>query len=185
MKMNNIAIIGAGASGMVAAISATRSGAIVTIFEANDRVGNKILVTGNGRCNMSNLDMNSAYFHSDDLSFVENTLRRFSTNETVQFFKSIGIVSKEKNGGIYPVTESASTVLDALRFALERYKVNICCNHRVKKIRKVNQQFKIDEYEDLFDQVIVSTGLFAGKKTEQARFGMDFIRELNIKLKMP
>lgn len=185
MKMNNIAIIGAGASGMMAAISAARSGANVTLFEANDRVGKKILVTGNGRCNLSNVDMNAKYYYSDDLRFVTKTLERFSTDETVQFFKSIGVLSKEKNGGLYPVTESAATVLDALRFSLERYQIKVCCDHSVNKIKKINQQFKIDEYEELFDRVIVSTGLFAGKNTKQAKYGMNFANELKLQVKKP
>lgn len=187
MKMNNIAIVGAGASGMVAAISAARSGAKVTIFEANDRVGKKILVTGNGRCNLSNLNMDATHYYSDDLRFVSSVLERFSTDETIQFFQSIGVIVKEKNGGLYPVTESAATVLDALRFALERYDIKVKTDFTVKKIKKIKDKFQVNEFEELFDKVLISTGLYAGKKVEQAKQGIQIAKEycLDIKKILP
>lgn len=185
MKTNKIAIIGAGASGMIAAIAASRSGAHVTIFEANERVGKKILVTGNGRCNLSNVKMDATCYYSDDLRFVENALERFSTEETIQFFKSIGVLVKEKNGGLYPVTENASTVLDALRYALDRYKVNVITDFKVESIIKKKEQFMVNEYHELFDKVLVSTGLFAGKKTEQAKYGINIAKDFQLQVKKP
>jgi len=173
MDTLNIAIIGGGASGMMAAITAARSGANVTLFEANDRIGKKILVTGNGRCNLSNANINSSYYKSDDKAFIDSCISCFSTKETIVFFQSIGVLLKEKNGGLYPVTETASTILDALRYALARYQVRIECNSRIESIQKADDYFLISDNSTKFHKVIVATGLFAGKHTNAAKYGVE------------
>jgi predicted Rossmann fold flavoprotein len=178
MDMNNIAIIGGGASGMMASITAARSGAKVTLFEANDRVGKKILVTGNGRCNLSNMKMDSLFYESDDVSFVNSCINNFSTKETILFFESIGVLTKEKNGGLYPVTDTATTILDALRFALKRYQVSIKCNSKIKEICKKNDRFLITGCKTEFNKVIIATGLFASKNTEAAKYGVEIAEQL-------
>ena len=86
MKQKHVVIVGGGASGLVAAITAAREGAKVTIIEQKDRLGKKILSTGNGRCNLTNEYMNSNCFRSDDMTLVSDVLQQFSYQETFQFF---------------------------------------------------------------------------------------------------
>lgn len=176
--MNTIAIIGGGASGMMASISAARSGADVTLFESKERVGKKILVTGNGRCNLSNTEINSLFYFSDDQTFLNSCFERFSTKETIIFFKSLGVLLKEKNGGLYPVTETATTILDSLRYALNRYHVNVKCDFEIKEILKNDNFFMIAGCEKKFQKVIIATGLYAGKKTESAKYGVQIAKDV-------
>ena len=106
-QKRKIAIVGGGASGMVAAIMAAREGASVTLFEQKERLGKKILSTGNGRCNYTNANMDISCFRGEELSIVEHVLRRFGTEDTLRFFEKLGIVPKERNGYYYP--QSGST----------------------------------------------------------------------------
>ena len=112
-----IGIIGGGASGMAAAIAAADCGADVTILEQNDRVGKKILATGNGKCNLSNLDMSEQYYHSDNPERILPILEQVTPEDTLAFFHGLGLMTKEKNGSCYPLCEQAAAVLDVLRFA--------------------------------------------------------------------
>lgn len=91
-----IGVIGGGAAGMMAAITAAREGAKVTIFERNDRVGKKILQTGNGKCNLGNRALSVECYHGTDLQWIEKALERFDTEDTIRFFQSIGLMVKEK-----------------------------------------------------------------------------------------
>ena len=95
--MKKIAIIGGGASGLVAAIAAARTNpqAQILIYEKKDSAGKKILATGNGRCNLTNKDMNASYFHSDNLSVVEEVLQKFGYEDTIAFFTSLGLLAEE------------------------------------------------------------------------------------------
>lgn len=126
---NRVVVAGGGASGLAAAIFAARNGAEVTILEHKDRVGKKILMTGNGRCNLTNMsDVQGKYYSSDadSLGKIYNTLVRFDAVKTRDFFKELGLYTKEKrDGGVYPVSEQASVVLDVLRSACDRLGVQI------------------------------------------------------------
>ena len=93
-----IAVVGGGASGICAAISAARQGADVTIFERCDRIGRKILATGNGRCNYTNKMQGIEYYRSDDPAFVLSVLEQFYQQDTVAFFEEIGITPTERDG---------------------------------------------------------------------------------------
>ena len=111
----DILIIGGGASGLAAAILATRKGAKVTILEHMDRVGKKILSTGNGRCNLTNLKMDASCYRSENPSFPMEVIGGFGVEETLEFFRTLGIEPKSRNGYIYPASDQASSVLDGLR----------------------------------------------------------------------
>ena len=116
-ERNRIAVIGAGASGMTAAITAARLGGEVTLFEKNDRVGKKILSTGNGKCNLGNTDFSIEKYYCEDRD--KEKLRKmfqvFSVWDTISFFESMGLMIREKDGYLYPYTEQASSVMDVLR----------------------------------------------------------------------
>ena len=111
-----IGVIGGGAAGMMAAITAAKEGAQVTILERNDRVGKKILQTGNGKCNLGNRALSVECYHGGDLEWIRDVLEHFGTEDTIRFFQSIGLMVKEKNGYLYPVCEQAAAVLDVLRY---------------------------------------------------------------------
>lgn len=110
-----VAVIGAGASGMMAAITASEFGAEVTLYEKNDRVGKKILATGNGRCNFSNLALSVEQYYCDDKDKLDKLFQTFSALDAVSFFEKCGMMTKSKNGYLYPYSEQASAVLDILR----------------------------------------------------------------------
>ena len=126
---NKVVVAGGGASGLTAAIFAARHGAQVTVLEHKDRVGKKLLMTGNGKCNLTNMsDVHGKYYSSNaaSLNKIYDTLVRFDAVRTREFFKELGLFTKEKrDGGIYPVSEQASVVLDVLRSACSQLGVQV------------------------------------------------------------
>ena len=158
-QKRKIAIVGGGASGMVAAIMAAREGASVTLFEQKERLGKKILSTGNGRCNYTNANMDISCFRGEELSIVEHVLRRFGTEDTLRFFEKLGIVPKERNGYYYPQSDQAAAVLDVLCMEIRRLHVMVHCQTKVLSIQK-RKDFVIRTSEGQFhaDAVILSTG---------------------------
>lgn len=123
--MDKIYIVGGGASGMVAAIQARTKENEVILLEKNDRVGKKILATGNGKCNLGNENLSVECYYSKNRSFVEQVLKRYDTEATISFFESLGLKVRSKNGYLYPYAEQASAVLDVLRMELERRKIQV------------------------------------------------------------
>ncbi len=138
-------IIGGGAAGLMAAISAARQGGTVTILERNPRIGKKILATGNGRCNFTNINTNITCYHGGNPQFAAGVLAQFGVRETIAFFEKIGIAPKvEDLGKVFPMSEQASSILDVLMYELKEIGVNIVCDAFVKKILKKNDKFEIE-----------------------------------------
>ncbi len=135
-KNKRVIVIGGGASGLAAGISAARQGAEVTVLEHMDRVGKKLLSTGNGRCNLSNLVMEAGCFHCSQEGFPMKVLRQFGVEETLDFFSGIGIEAKGKNGYLYPRPEQASAVVDMLRLELARLGVKVFTRCEVGQLRR-------------------------------------------------
>lgn len=163
-----VVIIGGGASGLMAGIAAAGQGTAVVILEHMDRVGKKILSTGNGRCNLTNLTMRSECYHSSQKQFPMKVIDKFSVWDTLTFFDEIGIVTKSKNGYIYPNSEQASAVLDSLRLEAEHRGVRLVCGCQVRKAKKTGKkQFMIDTSQGPFpaDRLILATGSQAAKVT--------------------
>ena len=160
MKQRNVVIIGGGASGIVAAISAAREGANVTILEHKDRIGKKILSTGNGRCNLTNEYMKPECFRGDDISVITEVLRQFGYQETLDFFEKLGVIFKNRQGYIYPISDQAGTIIDVLRMELERLNITVCLEHHVQTIKKNAKVFKIVTDKGIYhgDSVILATG---------------------------
>lgn len=139
-----IAVIGGGASGLMAAITAKKSGKEVVILERKDRILKKVLITGNGRCNITNVNADISNYFGKNISSVENILNRFTPQDTMDFFNELGIVCNEENRGkVYPLSGQASSVVDALRFEAERLGVRIETEFYVRKIEKEGFKFKI------------------------------------------
>ena len=158
MKRYDIAVVGGCASGIVAAISAKRKNPElnIVIIEKLPRIGKKILATGNGRCNLTNVNaVASDYCNSD---FVSDVLAKYPPQKVIGFFESMGLLTfADSEGRVYPRSNMASSVLDILRFELERLGVEIICDTPVSQIRKANGGFEING-NILCKKVVVSTG---------------------------
>ena len=157
-----IAIIGGGASGMTAALTARESGASVTIFERMDRVGKKLLSTGNGRCNITNKnvleekDGNLIHYYSDQPDFPRYALYNFNHLALLNEFSKLGVLFRCEDGKYYPYSETASTILDVMRLRCERVGVKTICGAKIEQISKNSMGF--DVCGEKFDRVIVAVG---------------------------
>ena len=116
-----IGIVGAGASGMMAALAASENpSAQVLLFERQARCGRKLQATGNGRCNLSNIHALEAHYHGEEPWFSDAALRSFSPEQTLRWFRGLGLFTvTEASGKVYPYSDQANSVVDVLRFALE------------------------------------------------------------------
>lgn len=140
--MLDVAVLGGGASGLCAAIAAAGAGASVTVFEAAERVGAKILATGNGRCNLTNEGLAAASYNQP--SFVEPVLLRWGPRELLAWFAEQGLLTApEREGRVYPLSNSANSVLDVLRSSCERAGVTIRTGARAEGIRPAGGAFEI------------------------------------------
>ena len=157
-----IAVIGGGASGLMAAITAKKSGKEVIILERKDRILKKVLITGNGRCNITNVNANISNYFGKNISSVENILNRFTPQDTMDFFNGLGIVCNEENRGkVYPLSGQASSVVDALRFEAEKLGIKIETEFYVRKIEKDGFKFRIyseDRKKIEAGRVIIAAG---------------------------
>lgn len=175
-----IAIIGGGASGLACAIEAMHEAKrknkkiSVTVFESNDRVGKKILATGNGRCNMTNLDSSlNAFFGKD--AFMRSALEKYTPHSNIAFFNSLGLYTKaDSEGRVYPLSNQAASVLDALRFECERLGVTFRCGETVNKIAKRGSAYIINNAQT-FDKVVFACG---GKAAVKQHNGYDLLASL-------
>ncbi len=169
--MFRIAVIGGGASGLACAIEImhtlkNKDDARVTIIEKLPRVGKKILVTGNGRCNLTN--MNSASLgYRGDTEFSSVALNKYTPQSNIEFFNRIGLYTRlEDEGRVYPLSNQASSVLDALRFECERLGIETICDYNVVHLKSVFNgavQKLIVNNRDRFDFVVVAAGGKAAK----------------------
>ena len=172
--MRQIGIIGGGASGMMAAIAAANTSikdTEITILERRDRIGRKILATGNGKCNLGNTDFSPKRdYRSHDPYRLPEFFARFQTSDTIRFFEERGLYLTEKNGYLYPYSGQASTVLDFFREELERKKVRIVCDCRIQKLcmQKSGWQVFTDQGQYHFDRLIISCGTAAGIPPKEA-----------------
>jgi hypothetical protein len=155
-----IAVIGGGASGLMAAIAAAKNGAQVSVYEKMNRVGKKILATGNGRCNYTNMNLSKECYHSNDLSLTDEVMNFFGLDKTLSFFEDLGIFPYvDEKGKVYPNSLQASSILDVLRYELKRLKVDEITDFKVTALRKNKGKFSIigSDTADA-DRVILATG---------------------------
>lgn len=179
---HSLIIVGGGAAGLTSAIIAKDFGIDVAIIEGTDRVGKKILTTGNGRCNISNANIDSKRYHSDNLYFTKHILDTVAIKDTINFFAFLGIPLVTLEGGkMFPMSMQASSVIDILRFALEERNIPVYINTKAKEIIKKNNGFKIhcsnnDTYE--CDKLIIATGGKSAPKTGSDGSGYTLARQL-------
>lgn len=157
-----VAIVGGGASGLVAAVAAAENGNSVTVYESGERIGRKILATGNGRCNMTNINADVENYHGRNPKFIMGAKNKFWVEETIGFFENLGIVCKtEEEGKVYPYSDQASAVLDVLRFKIDLLGIKVVTSFEVESVEKNKNTFAIKAYDgrkECADAVVVATG---------------------------
>lgn len=187
--MKNVLIVGAGPSGLMAGIYLkeealkTNKQINVTIIEKNDRVGKKILSTGNGKCNYSNINVNPKYFNNSN--FVGPILESFSSFSLQEWFFNKGLISKvDSEGRVYPITENASSVLDVLRMLIKKYNIKVVNSFNVKNIKRVNNQYSASDGKESLkgDIIILSTGGEAAPVLGSTGEGFKILSEHGIKI---
>lgn len=161
-----VGIIGAGASGMFAAISAAREGHQVTIIEHGIKAGKKILATGNGKCNFTNADMAVFHYNDDGRELFKSVYSRFDREALLDFFSNLGIIPYEKNGYYYPRSEQASSIVEALCFELDKLNVKFVSECNIKLLSKSDKFYVYtDKWDFAFDKLIIAAGSKASPKT--------------------
>ncbi len=182
------AVIGGGASGLMAAIAAARNGSQVTIYEKMNRVGKKILATGNGRCNYTNINMSIDRYHGNNIKPAENILNFFDLNKTLSFFEDLGINPYVGElGKVYPGSLQASSVLNVLRYEAERLNIKEVTDFEVVELRKNKGVFSIIGYTKAYeaDNVILATGGRASPQLGSDGSGYELAKSFGHKIVEP
>lgn len=180
MISTDVAVIGGGAAGLMAAITAARQGAKTAVIEHMDRVGKKILATGNGKCNYTNAKQGVSYYRGEDPAFVLPVFGQFGLAETLRFFEEIGVYPKCRNGYYYPASEQAASVLDVLRMEADASGVEIFTLQETKNIAQQKIGFCIETNRERFlaRSLVLAPGLMASPKTGSDGSMMPYIEEL-------
>lgn len=177
---NKIAIVGGGASGLMAALFAARAGADVTIYEHNSGVGKKILASGNGRCNIINTTASHEDYAGNDPHFVTYALKQLNFNYFEKFCNSIGLILDIKDDGrCYPLSNEAKSVLIALKSAVSDAKVHIRTDTLVSSISQKENLFIVETLSDKnqFDKVLIATGSEAAPQLGATADGYNFAKK--------
>ena len=177
-----IAIIGGGASGMAAALAAAENpGCRVVLLERQARLGRKLQATGNGRCNLTNLHAALQGYHGEQPDFSEYAVSAFPPEKTMDWFRSLGLFTvAEESGRVYPYSDQANSVLDVLRFALEKPNIQVKLGAEVEKVRKMQNGFRLEFGEEALDchRLIVACGGLAGTRLGGTMSGYKLLRSL-------
>ncbi len=145
MNNENIIIVGAGAAGLAAAIGCARAGQKITLLEQNNKIGKKILVSGNGKCNIDNRYINLNRFHSQNPDFIAKVLESYDFAVVEKFFTSLGLELVEgKEGKMFPMSLQASSVVELLEYEAKRSGVKIVCNCAVTSVDKKGDTFTLE-----------------------------------------
>jgi len=163
-----IGIIGGGASGMAAALEASQNpNARVVLFERQARLGKKLLATGNGRCNLTNENACHGGYHGQNADFATFALSQMPPRETVAWFSKMGLLTvAEPSGRVYPYSDQANSVVDVLRFALEKPNIRLCLGGEVTKVSRAAAGFSVTTQTETVDcdKLIIACGGLAGTK---------------------
>ena len=180
-----IGIIGAGASGMAAALAAAENEQVqVILLEPQARLGRKPAATGNGRCKLTNLHADGGGYHGDDASFAAPVLARFPVEDTLDWFRAMGLYTvAEESGRVYPYSDQANSVVDVLRFALEKPNIQLLTGFEVKKVKSSGNGFHVESAEEAIfcDKLIVACGGLAGTKLGGSMSGYLLLRSFGHK----
>ena len=180
-----IGIIGAGASGMAAALAAAENPNVqVILLERQARVGRKLQATGNGRCNLTNLHALEGGYHGNDPTFAAPALEAFSPQKTLDWFRRLGLYTvAEPSGKVYPYSDQANSVVDVLRFALEKPNITLYAGFEVQKLRQKPEGFSVSNAEQTLycDKLIIACGGLAGTKLGGTMAGYKLLAKLGHK----
>lgn len=179
--MSRVAIIGAGASGLVCAIESARKAHQVTVFEKNSKVGRKILATGNGRCNISNENITLSRYHGEAPHAAKEALRRFDTSMGKAYFRALGLEMREgEEGRLYPMSHQASSVVDMLLHEARSLGVHFVLECEVLQIEKKGTEFVVHtkEQKHSFDACVIATGSVAMPTLGSSGSGYGFAKAL-------
>ena len=174
-------IIGAGAAGLVAAITNARAGRSVTLLEQNNKIGKKILVSGNGKCNIDNKYINPNRFHSQNPSFIEEVLKGYDFDVVEKFFTSIGLELIEgKAGKMFPMSLQASSVVEFLEYEAKRVGVEIICDCAVTNIDKKANTFTLEtsQGKKTCEQLVLASGSPAAPQLGGSNSGYAFATKI-------
>ena len=185
MFLLRIGIIGGGAAGMAAALAASEyENAQVVLMERQARLGKKLSATGNGRCNLSNIHAAEGGYHGDDRHFHEYALNQYPPSETLQWFSGLGLYTvTEPSGKVYPYSDQANSVVDVLRFSLERPNIQVLTDFEVQKVKKDGAVFSVSARSETleFDRLIIACGGLAGTKLGGTMSGYKLLRSFGHK----
>lgn len=191
MRSVQVLVVGGGASGMMAAIMARRCGAGVLLLEKKNRLGKKLLATGNGRCNFTNRVQAAEYYRSHQPEFPWKVLQKFGWEDSVAWFDEIGVLSRDRDGYFYPFSGQASSVLHAMERELKRLKTEIHMEEEVVEItcrgRKNFEGFVVTTSKGAYlaRKVIISTGGMAAPVHGSTGDGYGFAKNLGHHLVTP
>ncbi len=179
-RAKRIAILGGGSAGITAAISAARSGGRASIFEHGERLGRKLLSTGNGKCNFTNRNLSPDFYNPASRALVEKILTRFGHEQLISFMKELGVLPRYRGDNVYPYPNTASAVLDVLLLELSALDVEVnlrCGSPRIKRQNNPDSGrsiFSIDGRK--FDSLIICCGGMAAPKSGSDGSGYEYAR---------
>ena len=174
-------IIGAGATGLCAAITVARAGRKVTLLEQNSKIGKKILVSGNGKCNIGNRYIDHKRFHSQDPKFIEEVLNGYDYKSVEGFFTSIGLELIEgKEGKMFPMSLQSSTVVELLEYEAKRVGVQIICDCAVASISKEDDIFIVETVQGIktCEKLLLASGSPAAPQLGGSNSGYAFATKM-------
>ena len=176
--MSKVVIIGAGASGIIAALKASEKNEVI-LLESSDKCGKKILLTGNGKCNYWNNNININKYQTDDINKLEDILK--NKDDVLNYLYNLGIYPKIKNDLYYPYSNQASSIEQIFLDELNKRNIIIKTNYKVKEIiKKEKFIIKSDMEEIESDKLIIATGSKALNKTDDTMFNI--LKKLNHKI---
>ena len=184
-SMLDIIVIGGGPAGMMAAIMAKREGHNVLLLERNDRLGRKLLATGNGRCNYTNVNLSIDNYHGENEKFAMSALSQFNVEMTMDFLEQLGITpSVDEGGKVFPFSYQSSSVLDVLTMELRKLKVDIEYDTLVKDISKNEDGFDIwtSKGNYIGDRVILTSGGLALPNSGSDGLGYSLVKDFGHRL---
>lgn len=157
-----VLVVGAGAAGLMSAIWAARAGASVTVLEGMEKPGKKLLITGNGRCNLTNRRaMDGRFYHTRNPKTADSVLRAFPASETINFFEELGLLLKDREGElVYPYSDQALSVAEALLREAARLKIKIKCQEKAISVCKEGKTFQVrtEGWQYRTDRLILASG---------------------------
>lgn len=176
-------VVGGGPAGMMAAIASARNQNKTALLEHGKMVGKKILSTGNGRCNLTNEKMDERCYYCDEPNFVRQVLAAFNQQDTCDFFRSIGVFTKSRNGYVYPVCDQAAVIREALENQLYYAQVTTLCETEIQSVEK-KENFVLQTSRGIFTckSLILATGSKAAPKTGSDGSGYALCRQLGLQM---